>query len=379
MEMTWRRGVGRWGRLLSILTILLASAGALLTTTQTASATTPGQVTCENSSGVITTCPTTAPGISYTPSVINFGYINNNGGSSTQSVTFTNISNQTLDLGGYGYSADGDGDSMSGIYCVGSTGDTFTLSPGQSCTATITFKIVNGVTNTTCSQTADNDCEQAWAPLFGVDQPGASTGSGFYVPFTATIGPPQTSTPSPSQGGFPPGVQAAQGCVTMPAGSVVGMAATSDDAGYWIVDSTGQVDACGDATTAYGELAFQADPPIVGMAVDPAGTGYWLVSANGEVYAFGSAVYHGGLTGVQLNKPIVGMAADPATGGYWLLGGDGGVFSFDAPFYGSTGNIVLNKPIVGMEASPSGTGYRFVASDGGIFDFGSSQFYGSAA
>ena len=53
-----------------------------------------------------------------------------------------------------------------------------------------------------------------------------------------------------------------------------------------------------------------------------------------------------------LNKPVVGMATDAATGGYWLVASDGGIFAFNAPFYGSTGNIVLNQPIDGMEASP---------------------------
>jgi hypothetical protein len=63
------------------------------------------------------------------------------------------------------------------------------------------------------------------------------------------------------------------------------------------------------------------------------------------------------------------MAVDVATGGYWLVAADGGIFSFNAPFYGSTGNIKLAEPIVGMEADPDGNGYRFVASDGGVFDF----------
>jgi hypothetical protein len=42
------------------------------------------------------------------------------------------------------------------------------------------------------------------------------------------------------------------------------------------------------------------------------------------------------------------MATDPTTGGYWLVAADGGVFSFNAPFYGSTGNIHLNQAIVGI-------------------------------
>jgi hypothetical protein len=71
------------------------------------------------------------------------------------------------------------------------------------------------------------------------------------------------------------------------------------------------------------------------------------------------------------------MAVDPATGGYWLLGRDGGVFSFNAPFYGSTGNLVLNQPVVGMEPTANGGGYWFVASDGGVFAYGNAPFRGS--
>lgn len=67
----------------------------------------------------------------------------------------------------------------------------------------------------------------------------------------------------------------------------------------------------------------------------------------------------------------------PLTRGYWLVASGGGIFSFDAPFFGSTGNIHLNKPINGMAANPDGLGYRFVASDGRTFDEGDAQFYGS--
>ena len=59
------------------------------------------------------------------------------------------------------------------------------------------------------------------------------------------------------------------------------------------------------------------------------------------------------------------------------LAADGGIFSFNAPFYGSTGNIRLNRPINGMAATPDDLGYRFVASDGGVFDEGDAVFYGS--
>ena len=237
-----------------------------------------------------------------------------------------------MQLAGYGDRSDGSGDTETGAACnydVGpyGTADQATLAPGQSCTATITLKFANGVTDTQCSQ-SDVGCEQRWAPIFGVTPQGSSTSTAFYVPFTATIGPPQT-TPTTSTGGtggggtgttFPAGEQAAQGCVPMPSFSVAGMAATPNDGGYWIADNYGQVDACGNAAD-YGELAT-APPPsglIVGIALDAAGTGYWLVGADGAVYSFGSAAYHGSMAGQALNAPIVGMAADPATGGYWLL------------------------------------------------------------
>ncbi|HWE57212.1 MAG TPA: fibronectin type III domain-containing protein [Acidimicrobiales bacterium] len=164
------------------------------------------------------------------------------------------------------------------------------------------------------------------------------------------------------------------GCTaTLPAGTVVGMAETSDGNGYWIASSTGTVAACGDAP-------FFGNGPsgVAAITSAPVGNGYWLVTKSGAIRAYGSAINHGGLAATtRLAKPIVAMAADPATGGYWLLGGDGGVFSFDAPFYGSTGSIRLTAPAIGIEATPDGRGYRFVASDGGIFDFGTAPFYGS--
>ena len=76
--------------------------------------------------------------------------------------------------------------------------------------------------------------------------------------------------------------------------------------------------------------------------------------------------------------PSLALAADSATGGYWEVATDGGIFSFDAPFFGSTGNIHLNQPINGHGShAPTAYGYRFVASDGGVFDEGDAQFAGS--
>ena len=301
--------------------------------------------------------------------------------------------------------------------------------------------------------------------LVHMDAPGTCVmdltyGSDPEVTISTQVVPAGTSTPT-----YPSGVQAAQGCDIMPTGTVVGLA-SSQNGGYWIADAAGQVDACGlGASTTYGELssapsspvvgivatpdakgywlvgrngavyAFgdagsygsvpglpaseQPGVPVVGMAATANGKGYWVVTSGGDIYSFGNAAFHGSTGAITLNKPIVGMALDPntggywldasdggvfafdapfygsmggtvlnkpvvgmapdlATGGYWLVAADGGVFSFHAPFHGSTGHLALSKPIVGMEANASGSGYRFVATDGGVFDFGSSRFYGSA-
>ena len=162
--------------------------------------------------------------------------------------------------------------------------------------------------------------------------------------------------------------------------------------------------------------------PIVGIAATPDGNGYWLVASDGGVFAFGDAAFYGSTGRLPLNKPDRGHRRHPrrqaATGwwpptagsspsatppstapraasrstspswaspptpdgkGYWLVASDGGIFAFgDAGFYGSTGRLPLNKPIVGIAATPDGNGYWLVASDGGIFAFGDAGFYGSA-
>ncbi len=159
---------------------------------------------------------------------------------------------------------------------------------------------------------------------------------------------------------------------------VVGIAATADKKGFWLVTSTGQVLPYGDARF-YGSIGkTHLNQPIVGLAATPDGHGYWLVASDGGIFTFGDATFHGSTGNIHLNQPVVGMAATPDGHGYWLVASDGGIFTFgDATFHGSTGNIHLNQPVVGMAATPDGRGYWLVASDGGIFTFGDATFHGS--
>ena len=134
-----------------------------------------------------------------------------------------------------------------------------------------------------------------------------------------------------------------------------------------------------------GHLSLTSDShalnqPVVGMSATPDGRGYWLVASDGGIFSFGDAQFYGSTGSIHLNRPIVGMASTPDGAGYWLVASDGGIFSFgDAQFYGSTGSIHLNRPVVAMAAPNLVPGYWLVAADGGIFSFGSTKFYGSTA
>jgi hypothetical protein len=159
---------------------------------------------------------------------------------------------------------------------------------------------------------------------------------------------------------------------------IVGMAATPDGGGYWLVASDGGVFTYGDATFYGSAGGIHLNAPIVGMAATSDGGGYWLVASDGGVFAYGDANFYGSAGGIHLNDPIVGMAASPDDGGYWLVASDGGVFNYgSAAFHGSAGNIALNRPVVGMAATADGGGYWLVATDGGIFSYGDATFYGS--
>ena len=77
--------------------------------------------------------------------------------------------------------------------------------------------------------------------------------------------------------------------------------------------------------------------PIVGMAATPDGGGYWLVASDGGIFSLRRcAVLRLRPVNIRLAQPIVGMAAMPDGGGYWFTAADGGLFNYgDAPFYGS--------------------------------------------
>jgi hypothetical protein len=154
------------------------------------------------------------------------------------------------------------------------------------------------------------------------------------------------------------------------ADDIVGMAATPDGGGYWLVGARGEVYAYGDAKW-YGPSHTLAGP-IVGLAATTDGEGYWLAGADGAVYGFGNAT-----VGSHLSlSSVVGIAADAQTGGYWLVDSRGLVSAFDAAFLGSVPAEASEHGVTGIQATPEG--YRLVDSGGALFCFGTSTQLGSA-
>jgi hypothetical protein len=106
---------------------------------------------------------------------------------------------------------------------------------------------------------------------------------------------------------------------------IVGLAATSDGGGYWVVGESGRVWAFGDAA----HLGWRPRPQrVAGIAADPIG-GYWLFTAAGNVYRAGGAGWFGSPAVNHAKRPaIVGMTATPDGGGYWLVGASGRVWAY---------------------------------------------------
>ena len=116
--------------------------------------------------------------------------------------------------------------------------------------------------------------------------------------------------------------------------------------------------------------------PIVGMAATPDGRGYWLVASDGGVFSFGDAPFRGSAGNIVLSSPVTGMSLDAATGGYRLVAADGGVFDYDASFAGSAVGLLLRASV---SIDSDGTGYRVVAADGGVYAFGGAAFLGAVS
>lgn len=163
-----------------------------------------------------------------------------------------------------------------------------------------------------------------------------------------------------------------------PSSPVVGMARTYDNRGYWLADSQGRVYDLGDARN-YGSLPAgrtSSSTAITSIAPTPDGRGYWLLGENGKVYAFGDARSDGAPN--TYSAPYDAIVARPG-GGYIITGAD------DAENYAFPGDSVLgggpgytmSATLVGAASTPSGNGSWLAGRDGAVYTFGDAVFYGS--
>jgi hypothetical protein len=120
-------------------------------------------------------------------------------------------------------------------------------------------------------------------------------------------------------------------------------------AGYLMAFASGDTARFSSSGSANEAPTGQFNKPIVGMAATADGKGYWLVASDGGVFSFGDAAFYGSTGSLVLNKPIVGMAATADGKGYWLVASDGGVFSFgDAKFVGSATSFAVGSSAVSI-------------------------------
>lgn len=165
----------------------------------------------------------------------------------------------------------------------------------------------------------------------------------------------------------------------VPRQPVVGMAAAATDRGYFLVGADGGVFAFG-AVRYLGALpgdGISVDD-IVGIATTLSGNGYWLVASNGKVYAFGAAQRFGTVNATA--SPVTSITATPTGGGYWTVTANGSVEAFgNAKSYGTLprAGVTPNRPIVAIVPTQGDGGYWLIGADGGVFAFGDAEFLGS--
>ena len=169
--------------------------------------------------------------------------------------------------------------------------------------------------------------------------------------------------------------------------------------------SDGGVFSFGDAGFFGSMGGKRLNAPVVGIQATSNGQGYWLVASDGGMFSFGDAGFFGSTGNIRLNQPVVGMAATPTVagtgswrptagcspsvmlvssdrwepfasmprwsasrrrldgGGYWMSASDGGVFTFgNAGFFGSMGGQQLQYPVTAIAATPDGGGYWLMPS-----------------
>jgi len=130
------------------------------------------------------------------------------------------------------------------------------------------------------------------------------------------------------------------------------------------VAADGGVFAFGDAAYLGSMGGKPLTQPVVGMAATPDGKGYWLVAADGGVFAFGDAAFYGSAANQNLGTSVTGIAPTSDGNGYWLVAATAAVLTFgDAVSYGPSPNVPPFPPTAAIAATPDGKGYWLLQPD----------------
>ena len=153
-------------------------------------------------------------------------------------------------------------------------------------------------------------------------------------------------------------------------------AVTPGEAGYWLLDASGQIYAYGNAPYLGGGAAGHTGD-IIALAATPDGRGYAMLSASGQVYAYGDALYYGG-SPTGFSGEFTDMEMTPSGHGYWLLTSSGQVYAYgDASYYGGS-PTGFSKAIVAMSPTPDGRGYVLVSKTGQVYPYGDAGYHGGS-
>ena len=168
---------------------------------------------------------------------------------------------------------------------------------------------------------------------------------------------------------------------------IVGITSTVNDGGYWLVASDGGIFSFGDAGY-YGSIpglgvapagtsgGDHLNAPIVGMVASSDGGGYFMVAADGGVFAFGDATFEGSCPGIGgCAGAAVAVAPDASGRGYWLITATGHIYSFgDAAYYGAPGP--QSSSVTSMVHTAGGLGYWVLLANGSVCAYGDAAGWG---
>ncbi len=85
--------------------------------------------------------------------------------------------------------------------------------------------------------------------------------------------------------------------------------------------------------------------PIVGMAATPDGRGYWLVGSDGGVFTFGDAPYRGSAVTPNASGGASSVGVMAVGSGYWVPNNLGGVASLGAPAAPAPSGPIVNSAV----------------------------------